>query len=312
MGDKKVDDQGYVYERDGLSGEYRRKEAFWGNQVRETDAFGQPQKGQRAETWWGGEVKSGSGRPLYEPKGGGASGDILGNATGNLLGCLLGLVFAILFYWIRFCWRKPKIGLPITAVLLIVLYFSLASGQRPVTAWENPAGSGRSSQSAVVNTRPPATPTLRPVPATRTPAPTKRLPTTALTATPTVVSLQPQSTPAPNTTEDALGTKNAPPAPRVISVQTIPERVAPGQPFRARIEATNDGGTTVDGYINVSSPENASLTIISHSAVGAADSNYGSCPHNLRIIRGGKNAPAHLCQGATLHNNGSDGGRSRV
>jgi hypothetical protein len=33
----------------------------------------------------------------------------------------------------------------------------------------------------------------------------------------------------------------------------------------------------------------------------------GSYPMNLRIIRGGKNAPAHLCQGATLHNNGSDG-----
>lgn len=137
MADKKVDSDGYVYEKDWLSGEYRRKENFWGGQVRETDFFGQPQKAQRAETWWGGEVKSERGRRLYEPKGGGGgSSASAGDAAGGL-GCIIGLLLVGVFWWISFCWRKPKIGLPITAAVLLIWLLSSAGGQSGVAAGSN-------------------------------------------------------------------------------------------------------------------------------------------------------------------------------
>jgi hypothetical protein len=265
MGDEKVDDEGHVYERDWLSGEYRRKETFWGGEVRETDIFGQPKKGKRAETWWGGEVKSAGGRPLYEPKGS-SGGDVAGNVAGGLTGCLLSLIFGIFFWWISFCWRKPKIGLPVTAVLLIVLYFSFASGQSPATAVQNrPSIASRSAQPAMVSTRPRAT---------NTPWPTSRLSPNAPTLMPRTMSVEQAADVTPNPSSVPLNKGDAPPAPRILSVQTIPEQVSPGQPFRVRVEATNEGGATVDGYISVSFPDNPILNIVSHSATGESDGHY--------------------------------------
>jgi len=82
-------------------------------------------------------------------------------------------------------------------------------------------------------------------------------------------------TPSPSSSTDESGIA---PAPRITSVQTIPDQVIPGQPFRVRIEATNEGGPTVDGYINVSSPDNATLEIVSHSASGDSDDSYVTEP----------------------------------
>jgi hypothetical protein len=137
MADKKVDDDGYVYEKDWLSGEYRRKENFFGQPVQEADFFGQPKKGKRAETWWGGDVKSERGRQLYEPKSSGGS-DPVGDAAGSAAGCLLVLLLVGLFWllgqWIKFCWRNPLVGLPIAAVVLIGCFLCSLSASGPATA----------------------------------------------------------------------------------------------------------------------------------------------------------------------------------
>jgi hypothetical protein len=84
-----------------------------------------------------------------------------------------------------------------------------------------------------------------------------------------------EAAPLPKTlTTTSSNIRNSPPIPRIISVQTIPEQVISAQPFRVRVEATNDGGDTVDGYINISSPDNPTLKIVSHSATGETDANY--------------------------------------
>lgn len=85
----------------------------------------------------------------------------------------------------------------------------------------------------------------------------------------------PVAAPPPKTlTATSSDIRNSAPVPRLISVQTIPAQVISGQPFRVRVEATNEGGSTVDGYINISAPDNATLKIVSHSATGEGDANY--------------------------------------
>lgn len=127
-----------------------------------------------------------------------------------------------------------------------------------------------------------------------TPWPTGRVPTSTRRPTPPQVqstastpepegsisersasNIIPGAAPPPKTlTTTSSDNRDSAPIPRIISVQTIPEQVIPGQLFRVRVEATNEGGTTIDGYINISSPDNASLRIISHSATGELDENY--------------------------------------
>ena len=61
------------------------------------------------------------------------------------------------------------------------------------------------------------------------------------------------------------------PAPRIVSFEVWPSEVASGKPIRVRLEVTNDGGTTQDGYINLSFPDGGHVWPVTHDATGPRD-----------------------------------------
>ncbi len=61
------------------------------------------------------------------------------------------------------------------------------------------------------------------------------------------------------------------PAPRIVSFEVWPPEVASGEPIHVRLEVTNDGGSTQDGYINLSFPDGGYVRPIAHDATGPRD-----------------------------------------
>lgn len=61
------------------------------------------------------------------------------------------------------------------------------------------------------------------------------------------------------------------PEPRIVSFEMWPSEVASGEPIHVRLEVTNDGGTTQDGYINLSFPDGGHVRPVTHDATGPRD-----------------------------------------